>query len=117
MMLLLLHEPGLAVTPLNVMVLLPCWSPKLVPVRVTAAPIAAEVGDTRVITGITRKDLMLLANPLTVTITSAKPVGRLLGTGTMTLVAVHELGTTVMPPKVTTLLPCVVPKLLPLMLT
>jgi hypothetical protein len=67
--------------------------------------------------GITRNDAALLAVPPTVTITSAKPGKRLLGTGATILVSVQEVGTDVTPPMVTVLLPCVVPKPEPLIVT
>ena len=55
----------------------------------------------------TRKDCTLLAVPPTVTITSTKPGKRLLGTGAMIFVSLQEVGTDVIPPTVTVLLPCV----------
>jgi hypothetical protein len=65
-------------------------------------------------TGITRKDLALLAPPV-VTTTSAKPGKRLLGTGATILVSLHDVGMAVTPPIVTLLAPWVVPKPEPLM--
>ena len=42
---------GVANVPLNVMVLLPCVAPKLVPATETEVPIGPEVGDRSVIEG------------------------------------------------------------------
>jgi hypothetical protein len=60
-----------AVVPLNFTVPVPCVEPKFVPVIVTAAPIAPELGDKLVMLGAatTVKDEPLLATPLTVTTT------------------------------------------------
>ena len=57
---------GVAVVPLNLTVLVPCVLPKLVPVMVTEAPIAPEVGDRLVIEGVgfTVNALPLLSTPL-----------------------------------------------------
>jgi hypothetical protein len=68
-----------AVVPLKVSVLVPWVAPKLVPVIVTAAPTAPEVGDRLVMLGAdtTVNVLPLLATPLTVTTTYpvVAPVG------------------------------------------
>ena len=55
-----------AVTPLNVTVLVPCDAPKLAPVIVTAVPTTPEVGDRLVIDGggITVNATPLLLTPL-----------------------------------------------------
>ena len=55
-----------AVVPLNFTVLDPCVEPKFVPVIVTDAPMAPEVGDKLVILGVgsTVKDDPLLFTPL-----------------------------------------------------
>jgi hypothetical protein len=116
-MLVLLHEEGVAVTPLNVSVLSFCWLPKLVPVIVTEVPTVPAAGDIRVMTGITRNDCELLAVPPTFTMTSANPAERLDGTGTTTFVLLHEPGEAVTPPKVTKLVPCVAPNPVPLIVT
>src|SRR5579859_429283 len=100
-MLVLLQDEGEAVMPLKVMVLVPCISAKLVPVRVTAVPIVAIQGEHAVITGITLNDNALLAAPLAlVTTTSTKPTAKLDGTGTTMEVSLHELGVAATPPKV-----------------
>jgi hypothetical protein len=49
---------GVAVVPLNLTVLLPCVSPKFVPVITTEAPTAPEVGDKLVIVGLQRESLL-----------------------------------------------------------
>ena len=68
-----------AVVPLNFTVLVPCVEPKFVPVIVTAAPTAPDVGDRLVMLGAdtTVNDDPLLADPLTVTTTLpvVAPVG------------------------------------------
>ncbi len=68
-----------AVVPLNCTVLVPCVEPKFVPVIVTAAPTAPDVGDRLVMLGAdtTVNDDPLLADPLTVTTTLpvVAPVG------------------------------------------
>ena len=76
------HDVGVAVTPLNVTVLVPCVAPKFVPVIVTVAPTAPLVGDSDVIVavGTTVNVTPLLATPPTVTVTF--PVVAPLGTGT-----------------------------------
>jgi hypothetical protein len=58
-----------AVVPLNFTVLLPCVDPKVVPVIVTEAPTAPEVGDRLVILGTTVKLDPLLFTPLANTTT------------------------------------------------
>ena len=62
---------GVARVPLNATVLLPWVAPKLVPVIVTAAPTAADVGDKLVMLGAvtTVNGDPALATPLTVTTT------------------------------------------------
>lgn len=55
---------GVAVVPLKVTVLLPCVEPNVVPVIVTAAPAAPEVGDRLAMYGVTVKFTPLLFTPL-----------------------------------------------------
>lgn len=64
---------------------------------------------------VTVKVTPLLATPPTVTTTG--PVVALTGTGAVMLVAVQLLGVVVTPLKVTVLVPCVDPKLVPLIVT
>src|SRR5437667_453791 len=82
-----------ATTPLNVTVLVPWVAPKLVPAIV----------------------IPLLACPPTVTTTG--PVIAPTGTGAEMLVALHVLGVVKVPLKVTVLVPCVEPKLVPAIVT
>jgi hypothetical protein len=113
--LVLLQAEGVTAIPLRLTVeSVPCVSPKLVPVTVTVPFIGALAGETAVMTGMTRKDFVLLAAPPTVTITSAKPGKRLLGTGATILVSLQEVATDVTPPTVIVLSDCVVPKPEPL---
>jgi hypothetical protein len=110
------HEVGVAAVPLKVTVLLPWVVPNPAPLIVTDAPTAAVFGEIPVMIGITRKDCALLARPLTVTVTLAKPAARLLGTGTpVSEVADQVVGFTVMPPKFTVLVPWELPKFVPVM--
>ena len=46
-----LHEVGVAATPLNATVLVPCEAPKLDPEMVTEVPTAPEVGFSPLIEG------------------------------------------------------------------
>jgi hypothetical protein len=81
---------GDAETPLNATVLAPCVAPKLVPVIVTAAPVAAPGGDKLAMFGTTPKLTPLLGKPATVTKTF--PVMAPAGTGTTMLVALQLVG-------------------------
>ena len=110
------QDVGVAVVPLKVTVLLPWVGPNPAPLIAIDVPTGAVLGDRPVITGMMRKDLALLFSPLTATTTLKLPEPRLLGTGTPEIfVAVHDAGVTVTPPKLTVLLPCELPKLVPLM--
>jgi len=114
-MLVALQLVGVAVVPLNFTVLLPCVGPNVVPAIVTVAPTAPVVGDRLLILGITVKVTPLLATPDTVTTTF--PVVALLGTGTTIFVEFQLVGVPAAPLNVTVLLPCDVPKFLPLIVT
>jgi hypothetical protein len=108
---------GVAVVPLNFTVLVPCVAPKFVPVIVTDVPTGPLVGD-RLVTlggGVTVKLIPLLASPATVTTTL--PVVAPAGTGTPMLVADQLVGVAVVPLNVTVLVPCVAPKLVPVIVT
>jgi hypothetical protein len=74
-----------------------------------------EVGETLLIFGVTVKVAPLLAWPLTVTTTG--PVVALEGTGTAMLVALQLVGVAVVPLKVTVLVPCVAPNVVPEIVT
>src|SRR6185436_8171260 len=111
------HDVGVAVTPLNFTTLAPCAAPKFVPVIVTEALTAPLVGDSEpiVAVGTTVNVTPLLATPPTVTVTL--PVVAPPGTGATMLVADHEVGVAVTPLNFTTLLPCVAPKFVPVIVT
>jgi len=106
-------------TPLNVTVLLPWAEPKLVPVIVMDAPTVAEADERLAIlgTGSTVNEAPALT-PLDVSTTTLPDVAPL-GTGTTMLVALQLVGIGVAlgPAKDTVLVPCVVPKLTPEIVT
>jgi hypothetical protein len=106
-----------AVVPLNVTVLVAILVPKFVPVMVTAAPTAPEVGDKLVIlgAGTTVKVFPLLALPATVTTTL--PVVAPAGTFTMRMVAVALVTVAPVPLKFTRFDAGVVEKFVPVILT
>ena len=91
--------------------------PKLVPVMTKEEPIAPELGDTWVITGITEKDWELLDIPPTVTETSTLPGKRLLGTGTVIRPSLQLVGAPITIPKLTVLEPCAAPNPPPMTVT
>jgi len=94
---------GVAVIPLNVTVLVPWVTPKVVPVIVTDVPTGPLVGDSVVILGATVNAMPLLARPPTVTTTL--PVVAPAGTGTTMLVADQLVGVAAVPLNVTVLVP------------
>jgi len=107
-----------AAIPLNVTVLDPCVAPKFAPAIVTDAPTNPEVGFRLVILGagtVTVKLAPLLATLPTVTTTL--PVVAPAGTGTTMLVALQVVGVADVPLKTTALVPCVAPKLVPVIVT
>lgn len=109
---------GVAAVPLNVTVLVPCETPKFVPVIVTGVPAGPEVGLRLVILGgggITVKLTPLLATPPTFTTTF--PVVAPVGKGTTMLVSLQLVGVAAVPLNVTVLVPCVAPKLVPAIVT
>lgn len=108
---------GVAVTPLNATELLPCVTPKFVPVTVTVCPTTPELGVSDVIVGggTTVNVTPPLGCPFTVTIVG--PVVAPVGTGAVMLVDDHAVGVAVAPLNVTPLLPCVVPKFVPAIVT
>src|SRR6266496_361619 len=115
-MLVALQLVGVAVTPLNLTVLVPCEAPKFVPVIVTGVPAGPEVGlKSEMFGGETVKLIPLLATPPTVTTTF--PFVAPVGTDTAMLVALQLVGVAVVPLKVTVLVPCVAPKLVPVIVT
>lgn len=107
---------GVAVVPLNVTVLVPCDTPKLLPVIVTDVPTGPDAGLKLKIPGVTVKGTPLLEPPPTVTTTL--PVVAPFGTDTTMLVALQVLATPAETPlKVTVLLPWDAPKLVPVIVT
>jgi len=116
-MLVALQVVGVAVVPLNLSVLVPCEEPKFVPVIVTDAPTAPDVGDRLVMEGAdtTVKLLPLLETPETVTITF--PVVAPDGTGATILVALQLVGVAVVPLNLSVLVPCDEPKFVPVIVT
>jgi len=84
---------------------------------VTEAPASPEVGDSELMAGApkTVNVTPLLGTPPTATVTG--PVLAVAGTGTTMLVELQLLGVAAMPLKLTVLLPCVVPKFSPEMVT
>jgi hypothetical protein len=116
-MLVALQVPTVPVVPLNLTVLVPCVVPKFVPVIVTEAPTAPVVMERLVMLGAatTVKLLPLLSTPLAWTITF--PVVAPLGTGTTMLVALQVPTVAVVPLNLTVLVPCVVPKFVPVIVT
>ena len=107
-----------AVVPLNFTVLVPCVEPKFVPVMVTAAPTAPEVGDKVVMLGgaTTVKLDPLLAMPPTVTTTL--PVVAPVGTVATMDVALQEvIDVAVVTLNLTVLVPWVDPKFVPVIVT
>jgi hypothetical protein len=112
-----LQLEGAAVVPLNFTVLVPCVVPKFAPVIVTDAPTAPVVGERLVMlgAGTTVKLTPLLSTPLAWTTTL--PLAAPLGTGTTIDVALQLPGVAAVPLKLTVLVPCVVPKFVPVMVT
>ena len=109
---------AVAATPLNVSVPVPWVEPKLVPVTVTGAPTAPDVGDKLVILGAatTVKVLLLLAVPLTVTTTL--PVVAPVGTVATTEVAAQlAIAVAFVELNFTVLVPWVDPKFVPVIVT
>jgi hypothetical protein len=114
-MLVMLHDDGVAVTPLNFTVLEPMVAPKLLPVMVTLVPTGPEFGDSVEIDGFTVKLTVLLATPFTVT--TMFPVMAPAGTGATMLPALHDVGVAATPLNVKALVPCVAPKWVPVTVT
>lgn len=114
-MLVALQLIGDAGVPLKVTVLAPGVAPKAVPVIVTDVVTGPDVGERLVMLGKTVKGTTLLVRPPTMTVTLAFPVVALFGTGTMMLVSLQLVGVAVVPLKITVLVPCVDPKLVPVM--
>jgi hypothetical protein len=116
-MLVALQLVTVAALLLNSTVPDPCVEPKFVPVIVTAAPTAPVVIDRLVMLGAetTVKLLPLLATLETVTTTL--PVVAPEGTVTAMLVALQLVAVAVVPLNLTVLVPCEVPKFVPVIVT
>jgi len=103
------------VVVLNFTVLDPCEEPKFNPLIVTAAPMAADDGATLLMLGNTVKSTPLLLTPLAYTTTL--PVVAPVGTVTLIDVAAQLVTVAGVPLKLTVPVPCVEPKLVPVMVT
>jgi hypothetical protein len=117
-MLVPLQLLGVAVMPLNVTALVPCEAPKFDPVIVTDVPTRPEFGLSALMLGpglATLNATPLLATPLTLTTTL--PDVAPFGTATTMLVWLQLVGVAETPLKVTVLVPCDGPKLLPAIVT
>lgn len=114
-MLVSLQVVGLVAVPLKATELIPCVAPKFVPAMVTTVPAGPDVGFRLVIFGVTWKIAPLLAKPLTVTTTL--PVVAPEGTGTTMVVLFQLVGVALSPLKVTVLVPWVIPKPVPVIVT
>jgi hypothetical protein len=117
-MLVALQLVGVAAIPLNLTELVPCVAPKLVPLIVTGVPTNPDVGFKLVMLGagtVTVKLTPLLATPPTVTTTF--PVVAPVGTAVAILVALQLVAAAAIPLNFTVLVPCVVPKFAPLIVT
>lgn len=108
---------GVANVPLKLTVLEPCVDPKLLPLIVTDAPTAPELGDKPLMLGAGRtvKEKPLLTTLFTLTTTL--PVVAPVGTGVMIDVALQLLGVAVVPLNLTVFVPCAEPKPLPFIVT
>jgi len=108
---------GVSAAPPKVTVLVPCEVPKFAPEIVIDVPTGPDMGLRPVMLGgiLTVKFTPLLATPPTVTTTL--PVVAPVGTGTAMLVALQLVGVAAVPLKVTVLVPCVAPKLDPVIVS
>jgi len=115
--LVVLQLVGRATIPLKVTMLVPCPTPKFVPVIVTDVPALPDVGFTLVMlgdTGTVNTTEELACPP---TLTTTLPVVAPLGTATTMLVALQLVGVAEVPLNVTVLVPCDAPKLAPVIVT
>jgi hypothetical protein len=113
-MLLVFQLLTMAGTPFRPRTLVPCDEPKFAPVIVTESPKFPEVGATLVILGAspTTNGTPLLVTPFTAT--TILPFEAPDGTGTVMLLLLQVVGAAVKPLNFTVLVPCVPPKLDPL---
>lgn len=115
-MLVLLQLVGLALpVPENVTEPNPWLAPKFVPLIVTEVPMVAAEGEMPVIVGSIVNWKFSFVIPSTVTVKI--PEDALLGTGTMMVVGLQLVGVAVIPLNCTTLVPCVEPKFVPVIVT
>jgi hypothetical protein len=114
-MLVALQLVGVAVTPLNVTVLVPWVAPNVVPLMVVDVPTGPAVGARLLIFGLTVKVTPLLGTPLTATTTG--PVVAPEGTVAIMLPAPQDVGVAATPLNINVLVPWVAPKLEPVTVT
>lgn len=116
-MLVALQLVGVPARPLKVTLLEPWLAPKFAPLTVTDVPSGPDVGlmPEMLGAGTTVNVIPLLWTPPTVTTTG--PVVALDGTDVMMLVALQFDTFAAVPLNVTVLVPCVAPKLVPVMVT
>ena len=105
----------MTVVPLNVMVLLPCVVSNFCPEIVTEFPTTPDVGVSPLMQGPVVNVTPLLSTPFTVT--TMDPVLAPQGTGARMLVSVQFDGVALVPLNFTVLVPCVVPKRVPVIVT
>jgi hypothetical protein len=108
---------GVATVPLDVTVLVPWVEPKFVPVIVTDVPTAPELGDRLLMLGVASTVKLTPLLDLRLTVTTTLPVVAPAGTGATIEVALQFVGVARVPLNFTVLLPFVLPKLVPLMVT
>lgn len=114
-MVVALQFVGIAAVPLKVTV--PVVEPKFDPVMITGVPTGPEIGLKLVMDGVgTTVNVtgLLTAVP---TVTRTLPVLALVGTVTVMLLALQLVGVAGVPLKLTVLVPCVAPKLVPVIVT
>jgi hypothetical protein len=84
---------------------------------VTGVPAGARSGEMLEIPGVTLKVVVLLVMPATETLTLAEPAAAVAGTVKAIAVALQFTGVTAVPLNTRLLLPCELPKFVPLMVT
>jgi hypothetical protein len=117
-MLVALQLVGLLAIPLNVTVLVPCVTPKLLPEIITGIPPVPELGVRLEIVG--AGTLTVKVTPLLAwlpTVTTTLPVVAIAGTVVAMLVALQLVTVAAAPLNVTVLVPCVAPKFVPVIAT
>jgi hypothetical protein len=112
-----LQPVAVAAVPLNVTTLVPWVAPKFAPVIVTGAPTAAEDGDKLLMLGVGSTVNAAPGLGKSFTATTTLPVVAPAGTVTTIDVAFQLVGVAAMPLKVTELVPWVVPKFVPVIVT